>query len=314
MVDINRTIKLTKNLIVLEDLAPGKDPVMQVRNGKTVKGHPIHAGTLAYKDTTIEEGIDKAPLMPMQTAKEFAQLNPVLRKGEQAIESDTFRTKVGDGESPWNALPYVAGGAGLSIDGVWEPNSSWTNLPADHEGKVFELKMASSLYNPTLGVTLYERDLVIFDATGDLVGFSRGSLAVPAAIALYEIQDDIADLAGHTTEIKDIHDNLESILQAEDFRNEAEDFRNEAEDFRNEAEVARDAILQAASFNGQAIFETIALGMADTAENDFFWVIPNETDELSNMALFKNNGVDGEFVLENFILNDFLIEEGEVWT
>ena len=32
--------------------------------------------------------------------------NPILRPGEPGFESDTRKLKIGDGETPWNDLPY----------------------------------------------------------------------------------------------------------------------------------------------------------------------------------------------------------------
>jgi hypothetical protein len=33
--------------------------------------------------------------------------DPVLMLGEPGVESDTGRLKIGDGQSPWTALPYT---------------------------------------------------------------------------------------------------------------------------------------------------------------------------------------------------------------
>ena len=42
------------------------------------------------------------------TASEWSSENPVLLEGEVAIELDNSRNriKIGDGVTPWNALPY----------------------------------------------------------------------------------------------------------------------------------------------------------------------------------------------------------------
>jgi hypothetical protein len=37
--------------------------------------------------------------------------NPILHDGEPGYEKDTRKLKIGDGSTPWNALPYAAGGA-----------------------------------------------------------------------------------------------------------------------------------------------------------------------------------------------------------
>lgn len=45
------------------------------------------------------------------TAAEWASKNPVLLDGEQGLETDTGRTKTGNGASAWSALAYSGGGA-----------------------------------------------------------------------------------------------------------------------------------------------------------------------------------------------------------
>ena len=45
------------------------------------------------------------------TAANWASTNPVLALRELGIETDTRRLKVGDGTTPWNALPYYLSGA-----------------------------------------------------------------------------------------------------------------------------------------------------------------------------------------------------------
>ncbi|GHU70090.1 hypothetical protein FACS1894184_15060 [Clostridia bacterium] len=43
------------------------------------------------------------------TAAAFLANNPVLVRGEMGVELDTYRYKIGDGETPWNDLPYASG-------------------------------------------------------------------------------------------------------------------------------------------------------------------------------------------------------------
>lgn len=40
------------------------------------------------------------------TAAAWASANPTLSQGEHGFETDTGRTKVGDGVAPWNSLSY----------------------------------------------------------------------------------------------------------------------------------------------------------------------------------------------------------------
>lgn len=43
------------------------------------------------------------------TSEEWTSLNPVLAAGEGGVEEGTGRMKIGDGVTPWVALPYTAG-------------------------------------------------------------------------------------------------------------------------------------------------------------------------------------------------------------
>lgn len=47
---------------------------------------------------------------PAYNAATLAIKNPVLLKGEVVYEADTGKHKLGDGATPWNALPYAGGG------------------------------------------------------------------------------------------------------------------------------------------------------------------------------------------------------------
>lgn len=49
------------------------------------------------------------------TAPQWTAANPVLAAGEPGVETDTGRTKVGDGVTAWSALPY-SGGTGAMPD------------------------------------------------------------------------------------------------------------------------------------------------------------------------------------------------------
>ena len=44
---------------------------------------------------------------PVNTAAQWAQINPTLLKGEIAFESDTHYFKIGDGVTAWNDLHYA---------------------------------------------------------------------------------------------------------------------------------------------------------------------------------------------------------------
>lgn len=61
----------------------------------------------------IDTGVNKPKpkTMPLQfkraTDRAFRKANPVLLRGEPAYEWNTHKLKVGDGERPYNRLPYI---------------------------------------------------------------------------------------------------------------------------------------------------------------------------------------------------------------
>jgi hypothetical protein len=58
--------------------------------------------------------------MPSQTniqirrgsAADWTSANPTLAAGEIAVENDTMKIKVGDGNTPWNSLKYISADGG----------------------------------------------------------------------------------------------------------------------------------------------------------------------------------------------------------
>jgi len=58
------------------------------------------------------------------TALEWSTVNPVLDLHEQGDETDTLKTKRGDGVTAWNSLPYFneGGGGGDMTKAVYDPN------------------------------------------------------------------------------------------------------------------------------------------------------------------------------------------------
>lgn len=67
------------------------------------------------------------------TESNWSSVNPVLGLGEPGHETDTFRTKYGDGTTPWNDLPYSRGAVAWGqISGTL---SAQTDLQAALNGK-----------------------------------------------------------------------------------------------------------------------------------------------------------------------------------
>lgn len=48
------------------------------------------------------------------TAASWTAANTVLSSGEEGFETDTGRTKIGDGTTAWNSLPYNGIGGAIS--------------------------------------------------------------------------------------------------------------------------------------------------------------------------------------------------------
>ena len=63
----------------------------------------FYAGMVIYGDVEVEKAIDQL----VDTKENWEFENPVLKLGYVGIESDTNRFKFGDGETPWNDLPYA---------------------------------------------------------------------------------------------------------------------------------------------------------------------------------------------------------------
>lgn len=55
------------------------------------------------------EVIQTTFLLKRGTAARWAEVNPVLLKGEPGFVYDTNQLKIGDGETPWNELSYIQG-------------------------------------------------------------------------------------------------------------------------------------------------------------------------------------------------------------
>jgi hypothetical protein len=56
----------------------------------------------------------------VRSTAEFTATNPILRAGQQGIESDTLRAKTGDGVTPWRTLAYTSGpGDAVTSSKLW---------------------------------------------------------------------------------------------------------------------------------------------------------------------------------------------------
>lgn len=71
------------------------------------------------------------------TASNWASANPTLKQGEPGFEIDTGKLKIGNGTTPWNALPYQ--GAPIGGDGGFDgggPSSDYSSAPVIDFGGV----------------------------------------------------------------------------------------------------------------------------------------------------------------------------------
>lgn len=83
------------------------------------------------------------------TAAEWVEKDPVLLKGEMGIESDTAKTKIGDGTSKWSTLKY-SGVDEETIKGIINNNRDKVNVLKLEEGKT-DAEMLATISNPVQG-------------------------------------------------------------------------------------------------------------------------------------------------------------------
>lgn len=67
--------------------------------------------TYGTEEKRIRKRVQRIRL-PHFTSVEWTEQNPLLQKGEIAVESDTRRMKIGTGVARWNDLEYIAGSSG----------------------------------------------------------------------------------------------------------------------------------------------------------------------------------------------------------
>ena len=69
----------------------------------------------------------------------WEQNNPILQLGEPGFEFDTNKLKIGDGETPWNELDYIAGSYTVSPTG--------DSIVVDEEGNLTLYGFTEASYN-----------------------------------------------------------------------------------------------------------------------------------------------------------------------
>ena len=92
------------------------------------------------------------------TAQRWIEVNPILRQGEPGFEYDTGKLKIGDGFTPWLALPYINNDGG-EISGQEEmvTVSTYSELPKiGDEKKLYRVVEDKLLYQWNFHKGIYE--------------------------------------------------------------------------------------------------------------------------------------------------------------
>lgn len=65
------------------------------------------------------------------TASQWTSANPTLASGEWGFETDTLKTKIGDGTTAWNSLAYATGSVAVgNITGLGTGVATWLATPS----------------------------------------------------------------------------------------------------------------------------------------------------------------------------------------
>lgn len=91
------------------------------------------------------------------TAARWAEVNPVLEQGEPGFVYDLNKLKIGDGFTPWNALPYIDGGGEVSGQEEMVTVSTYSELPkVGDEKKLYRVVEDKLLYQWNFHKRIYE--------------------------------------------------------------------------------------------------------------------------------------------------------------
>ena len=107
------------------------------------------------------------------TAAQWTSANPVLAAGEMGLESDTQRSKFGDGASTWTALAYTVGdSSGIgTIDWTSVLNKPTEFTPSAHTHVIADI---TDYVDPTIYIDGGAANTV-FAAYTDIDGGNSGS-------------------------------------------------------------------------------------------------------------------------------------------
>lgn len=92
----------------------------------------------------MDKTINATLIMRNDTAANWQSANPILKKGELGIETNTRKHKVGDGSTAWNSLKYACGSsvevrtsAPTSADVDYEIGTLWLDTSTNHAYMLF---------------------------------------------------------------------------------------------------------------------------------------------------------------------------------
>ena len=91
------------------------------------------------------------------TAQRWIEVNPVLQQGEPGFEYDTGKLKIGDGFTPWMALPYINQDIGVSGQEEMVTVSTYDQLPSvGDKNKLYRVVEDKLLYQWNFHNGIYE--------------------------------------------------------------------------------------------------------------------------------------------------------------
>jgi len=92
------------------------------------------------------------------TAAEWESANPILDVGEYGHETDTFKSKIGDGVKPWNDLEYLKGEEYENLDNtdgrlrkyILSEDFDFTSIPNNYDNAIWEIRYIYDLGGNTI--------------------------------------------------------------------------------------------------------------------------------------------------------------------
>lgn len=88
------------------------------------------------------------------TAARWAELNPILDRGEPGFVYDLFKFKIGDGKTPWNELQYIGSDqicCADSIKDLPEVGAPTVLYKVANERQLYQWNTTSQKYEPLAG-------------------------------------------------------------------------------------------------------------------------------------------------------------------